>query len=309
MTEYKLILVSGDTQTEYTEAASFKFVKERYTPYTYFSGVFRGNCVPEEITEVIFYCGGKKIHDGIADSIICERRDGGEFVTVKSYGFTMLLGQNQSEPGIISSPDLGTLIKRNLPILRLGYQSDTKAVNYIYINENTTVWDSICVYALKAYGTYPYIYNTNVIRCERMGSNLFTYDTAEIVSARRGQKLTNLISHGFTQDVDGNWTYTKTNDFAVNHNITKQKYYARDKEWYYDLNDELNFRLNNADRGRVYTEFCRIGYGKEDLLDHATLSLSGFELSDSEIDRIEINGSRKGVFTTLSCYSDSYCNN
>lgn len=307
MTSIKALLHKASGDIELTEAVSFDYVRERYTPYTFFAGVFKGSCIPEEIRSVHFYCGGKAVHYGIADSIVCERKNGASLIRIKSYGFSMLLGQNQSEPGIISQPNLGTIIGRNLPITNVGYESGTKTVNYVYINERTTIWDAICVYAMKAYGTYPYIYSTNVVRCNRYGSSLFNYSGKKIVSVSMGQKLTNLISHGYTEDAEGNWTYSMVNDFAVARYITKQKYFARDKEWVYDLNDEIKYKLNNADRGRVYSEFCYFGYSGEELLDHASVSADGLTLTNAEIDRIEISGSSKGVFTTISSYKDSYC--
>jgi hypothetical protein len=307
MTSYKAYLIYSGGQIALTEAVSFTFVKERYTPYTYFSGVFSGSCEPNKITSVKFFCGGKLIHEGIADSVVSEVKNGAKLVRVKSYGFSMLLGQNQSEPGIISSPDLSELIKRNTSIYKVGCESNTKTVNYVYINEKTTIWDAICIYAMKAYGTFPYISGTNTVRCTRSGSNSFSYSSAKILSTGCGVKLTNLISHGFTDDLDGNWTYSKVNSYATDRNITKYKYYSRDKEWVYNLNDEIAYKMNNADKGREYYEFCYSGYKSEDLLDRATVNSGNLNLSGAEIDRIQINGTSKGVFTTVSCYSDSYC--
>lgn len=307
MTAVKAILERSGGDLELTEAVSFVYVKERYTPYTFFSGVFKGNCVPSEINGVRLYLGSRSMHYGTADSVICEKKNGARLISVKSYGFSMLLGQNQSEPGIISQPDLGTILGRNLPIHGLSYESNTKTVNYVYIDPKTTIWDAVCVYAMKAYGTYPFIFGSNSVRCNRYGNNSFDHSGKRITSVRKGQKLTNLISHGFTDDLDGNWTITRTNDFAVSKHITKQKYYEKDKEWVYDLNDELKYKLNYADRGRVYGAFRYYGYSGEELLDRVSVSAGGLTLSGAEIDRIEIKGSSGGIFTELSAYTDSYC--
>jgi hypothetical protein len=219
----------------------------------------------------------------------------------------MLLGQNQSEPGIISSPNLETLITKNTQIYKVGCEADTKSVNYVYINEKTTIWEAICIYAMKAYGTFPHIRGTNTVRCTRSGDISFSYSDEKILFTRRGVKLTNLISHGFTNDLDGNWSYSKVNDYAVKRNITKYKYYTRDKEWVYDLNDEIAYKMNIADKGREYSEFCYSGFKSEDLLDRVNITSGNIELANMEIDRIQISGSAKGVFTTIGCYTDSYC--
>lgn len=307
MTSYKAYLIHSEGQIELTEAVSFTFIKERYTPYTYFTGVFKGSCIPNKITSVRFFCGGKMIHEGIADSIVSEVRNGVKLISVKSYGFTMLLGQNQSEPGIISSPDLTKLISINLPIYKVNCESGTNTVNYVYINEKSTIWDAICIYAMKAYGTYPHIRGTNTVRCTRTGTSNFSYNDEKILYTKRGVKLTNLISHSFTNDMSDEWSYSRVNSYAVERNITKYKYYALDKEWVYNLNDENAYKMNYSDRGREYTEFCYSGYKSEDLLDRVTVSSEGIDLGNMEIDRIQISGSSKGIFTSISCYSDSYC--
>ncbi|MGN0633577.1 MAG: hypothetical protein ACI4JW_06870 [Oscillospiraceae bacterium] len=288
-------------------AVSFRFVKERYTPYSQLSGVFIGEVEPQEIKQVTFYLNGKVVHSGMADSVICEKSGGKRLVRIKSYGFSMLLGQNQAEPGIIGSPDLKAVITKCLPIYGVSYQTQTAAVNYVYINEKSSIWDAACVYAMKAYQNMPFIYGTNGIRCTRSGEKLFEYVGDTILSVRKGISLTGVVSHAYTQDINGDWVYSSENGFAVDRHITNQKYLARDKEWAYDMNKQLDYKIYNSEKGCVFSSFTYAGFKNEDLLDHASIVCGDFSLDDAEIDRVEVVGTKKGVYTTLSFYNDRFC--
>ncbi len=308
MTDCRAVLITDGASVTLDRVVSFLFKKERYTGYSFFSGSFIGECVPLNVRAVRLYCGGKLIHTGAADEVSCRYEKGRYVTAIRSYGFTMLLGQNLAEPGILSSPSLGSIISMVPLIYGLAYQSGTSEVSYIYINENTTIWDAVRIYTLKAYNTFPFIYGTNIVRCERMGDSLFSYEDEMLTSVTSGVKLTNLISSAYTCDSSGEYSYSLSNEFASERNITKQKYYAQDKEFLYDLNVELEDKVNYADRGREYYSFSYVGYKGEDLLDHITIKRDGLSLEDAEIDGVRIEGSEKGVFTTISVYVDAYCN-
>lgn len=304
-------IISKSQIVSYNESdiISFHFEKERYTPYTFFRCAIKAECDVSETLEIRVYNGSAMIHDGSVDSVICEKKNGVYCTSVKSYGFSMLLGQNQSEPGIIGSPDLETIVTNNESIYGVTCESDTLAVNYVYIEDKTTLWNAVSVYAMKAYGNYPYIKSPNMVCCKPSEGKLRNYDGEKIVSVKKGVKVTNLISKGFTNDLEGNWSYSQTDTFAAERHITKYKYYARSNEWVYNLNNEILFNMNFADRGRLYYTFTYAGYNGEELMDRAELSYDGvFSLSDMEIDYIAVNITSKGVFTTISCYDDKYCN-
>lgn len=298
--ELKLSYVSGSISL--TKAVNFCFKKERFTPYTEFSGVFIGKCSARSVTEVIFTYDEKTIHCGSADSVECELKNGQWMTKIRSFGFTMLLGQNQSEPGIITAPSLDTIMSKNLPIYKVSWQTTTNKVNYVYINERTSIWDALCVYGMKAYGSFPYISGTNTVRCTPQAEKTHVYSGEKIVAYSQGERTANLISHAYTTDTDGNWSISNTNSFAVSRHITKQKYYARDKEWLYDLNTGLSYRIYFADRGRQYIKFSYAGYKGEDIMDKATAVIEGMSLNKAEIDRVTVTGNEKGIFTEIMTY-------
>lgn len=307
MTEFSVELTTfGNREITLTETEGFVYQKERYTPYAFLSGTFIGSCDPTAIREVRFRCGGKYLLYGAADYLVCEHKNGKSIIRLRSYGFTKLLGQNYAEPGIISQPDLGTILS-NRGIRGISYQTNTNTVNYVYFNDKTTLWDAVRIYTLKAHDTHPFIYNNNTVLCTPIYQRTWSCPAGSLVSYSKGQQLGNLISDAYTQDINGNWTYHRENSFALNHYIRRRKYYPLDREWVYDLNDELKYYMNYSDRGRQFITITHKDYFKEDLLDIETFTLPDGAHSH-EISKLTITGSPKGIFTELGFYFDSYCN-
>lgn len=294
---------------EYHDCITFSYEKERYTPYTKLSAVFYGEIDPENIASAAFYLDDKLKHLGTPDKIVCRRKDGARTFSILSYGYTMLLGQNQSEPGIMREATLSKIVELNLPIYGVSSQSSTKSVNYIYIEDKTTIWDAACVYAMKAYGTHPFINGANEIRCSKENAVIFTYDSADIVECEKCAGSANLISDAYTTDLEDNWSFSRTNSFAKERHITKRKYYGRQSDFLYDLNDQLKLRMNYADRAREYGMFTYRGYKGEDLLDKGTFEIGSLYMMAAEIDRIKIRASDGSVLTSLYFYKDPYCAN
>ncbi len=290
----------------FDECVSFTVEKERYTPYIYFKGVFFGEHEPSDISRVEFYCDFACIHSGIASKVYTTIEGGKKTISVESYGFTALLGQNQSEPGIISNATLAKIMTRNEDFFGISYQLYTKAVNYIYIENNSTLWDAVATYAYKAYNNYPYITQTNYIRCEKLGIATLYYNEFDIVKAGRGVNLTNLVSNAYTADTEGGYSFAKTNDYAMQRNLKKYKYMDHRNDFLYDLNEQSNYYIKLRDRGREYTYFTYCGFRNEEICDQAVLNCGGISLNAAEISRVIIKGSDKCVYTTVYCYNDSF---
>ncbi len=294
---------------EYHDCISFSYEKERYTPYTKLSAVFYEEIDPENIACAAFYLDDKLKHLGTPDKIICSNKNGVKTFSILSFGYTMLLGQNQSEPGIMRDVTLSKIVERNLPIYGVSSQSSTRSVNYIYIEDRTTIWDAACVYAMKAYGTHPFINGANEVRCSKENAVTFTYSSSDIVECEKGASSANLISDAYTTNLEGNWNYSRSNSFAKQRHITKRKYYSRQNDFLYDLNDELKLRMNYGDRAREYGMFTYRGYKGEDLLDKGTFEIGSLKMMNAQIDRIRVRASGGSVLTTLYFYKDSHCAN
>ncbi len=303
-----LLTYLNGTEEEFTDFVSFHYEKERYTPYTYLEAEVIGSTRPQAVATIRFYMGSKYLHWGTADSFECVNRNGKTVIRLRSFGLTKQLGQNYSEPGIVTQPDLAAVVAR-CGVPGISYQAGTQTVNYIYINDRTTAWEAIRIYCGKAYSTEPFIYLNNTVRCTPPANRASrSYSSDPIVSAKTGIYLGNVLSDVYSADADGNYTYHASSSFASERHITRRKYYAMDMEWLYDLSRESAYYLDYSQRGRQYTGFVYEGYKGEDLTDIVSISRSGFIINQKDCSKITITGSSKGIFTELLCYEDEFCN-
>ena len=298
---------SGD-YTDYTDVVSFTFERERYRAFTVFEGVAVGECDPSVVREVRFYLDGRLMHRGTADSLVSERRGRVQQIRVKSCGFTLSLGENELEPGIVTNATLLKLVQRSRTSTSdFSIQTGTPEVNYIYVKEHTTLWQAMCVYTAKAYNSYPFIRDQNLVMCRLTAPTTYIFVNEKITEASRGVKLSSLISDAYTVDNSDEWTISRTDSYARERHIARQRYYARDLEWAYDPSAGLKYHMGKAAAGRQYQQFTYQGFKGEQLCDLAYFSGGGVSIGGKQIDLIRIAGSEKGVFTTVRCYSDIYC--
>ena len=209
---------------------------------------------------------------------------------------------------MITQPDLGTVMAR-CGVPGVSYQADTQTVNYIYINDKTTAWEALRVYSEKAYGTTPYIYLNNTVRCTPPANRASrNYSAERITGMVSGVRLGNLLSDVYSSGTSGSYDYHSESSYASDRHIKRRKYYAMDSEWLYDLSRQPQFYLDYSQRGRQYVGFTYEGFKGEELCDIVNLSKSGTVINLKECSRIAVSGSAKGIFTELRCYEDEYCN-
>lgn len=301
-----LLLVTANGNIRLEDAVSFSFERERYRCYTVFNGVFKGECDPAAVREVRFYLNNDLLHRGTPDSLICETRGSAGLVRVRSFSFTMSLGQNELEPGIVSGANLLSLLRRsNAPTTDLSIESNTPAVNYVYINEHTTLWEAMCVYTAKAYNSQPFIKNQNTVWCTA-GTSTFNYNSEQLVGTAQGVDIGGIISDAYTVDNYGEYTISRVDEFARQRHISKQRYYPLDMEWSYDPQAGLKYHMGVSHAGRQYKEFTYVGFKGEQLTDRALLGNPRIAILNGRICYIRVEGSPKGIFTTVRCYTDIY---
>lgn len=301
--------IDGVTKTYGADkTAELVFVRERYTPFTYLKGTFIEEMTAKRVKEICLYFGETLLHKGTADRAEYSREGGAEKLRLVSYGYSKQLGQDFAEPGIIQTPDLGTIVG-GAGITGVTWQQNTDTVRYVYFDEKTTVWNAACIYTMKAYENHPFIRGANTVLCTvPAGAQTFVLPASDMVSCGWGQSLGNIFSDVYTQDLNDQWSYHLGSSFAAAHNVTRKKYYAADREFVYDLNDELKYHMYFSDRGRQYLKATFKGFLGEELCDTAQLTLGGGTVS-YEISGVTLRSTPKGVFTELLFYFDSYCNN
>ena len=149
----------GSGNLDYRNIVSARLVKDRYTPYSELraSVVLNNSINLNNIRRVALYIGSRRMHYGPADYIRTRVRGGKTVLELISRGITLMLGQNEPEPGVWSKVSLTDIMKSYSPSSEITYESGTDTVNYVNIKEKSTLWEAIGVYAVKAYGRRAYI--------------------------------------------------------------------------------------------------------------------------------------------------------
>lgn len=286
----------------------FNLDKERYTPYTSFKGTF---IIPEYYEEVIsikFYIDNNELHYGSVDISKMTFKNGYYKLDIVSRSYTLSLGLNQPKPQVNSSVSLSNLLSRNVTLKNISCESNTRTINYIYVLENSTLWDAVVAYSLKAYGTYPFVYKTNQIRVTEPSSSISReYDRNCIIEKYNGSSLSNLISHIHMRDTEGNYEkYNYTDNYAVSRDIIKHKQISMDKQWLANTDMALKSRVDYSKRAAKYRGIKILGYSGEELFDKFTYKYGTQTFSQSLIHRLNITGSNNAVYTTMYEYIDAY---
>lgn len=297
---------NGDEQ-EYVPI-SFRFVRERYTPYTQCTGTFIGDVEVSLVSSIKLYYNDRILHYGMADSIKKNYKNGRYIVSFMSRGYSMLLGQNEPKPGIRSKVNLANLMSENTHIPNVTCQAYTQQVNYIYAKEKSTIWDAICAYSYKAYHSYPYIRNTNVVYASAPSEPQgFNYNTENVVSLGEGVSTSGMLSKLYMSDTEGEYTYTQESSVASDYSIVRTKYYPLDKQWLAAPEDGLKSKLNYSNKGVYSAWLVYPGHNFENLMDKADHSQLKYAFMRAEyICGVEVFGNKNGVFTKISIYRDSY---
>ncbi|MDE6149220.1 MAG: hypothetical protein K2F81_03875 [Ruminococcus sp.] len=285
----------------------FKFTRERYTPYTTLEGHLLTARDITDINTVYLYINNKLVHCGMADFIQRKNAKGRNLITFTSRGFTLLLGQNEPVPGIISNVNLKGLVSDNVTIPYVQCQEDTKTVNYIYVKEKSTIWDAVCAYAYKAYKTYPFITGTNTVNAASgRGVENHSYFSETITYYGETLSTSGLLSQVYMADSEGKYSYTKKNGHSENRKIVKKKYYPLDRQWYSSPEDGLQSKLNYSNKGYISAELQYKGHKFENIMDRAVYQNGTFLINSERISAIEVTGNKRGIFTKVTVYRDSY---
>ena len=137
--------IIGSGNLDYRNIVSARLVKDRYTPYSELraSVVLNNSINLNNIRRVALYIGSRRMHYGPADYIRTRVRGGKTVLELISRGITLMLGQNEPEPGVWSKVSLTDIMKSYSPSSEITYESGTDTVNYVNIKEKSTLWEAI----------------------------------------------------------------------------------------------------------------------------------------------------------------------
>lgn len=300
-----LYAADGSDVTE-TECVTFSLLKERYLPYDTFHAVF--GCTEEIMQQpvrAVFTLDGVKLHDGIVRSFRAERQKNRMLLELTSRGYAEALLQNQLVPGLYTDVTLESLMTTyTLP--HITYESGLSATNYIYVKANTGMWDALSAFCYKYNGSLPY-----VTRCNHLRLTPKTEDAVTILPSDRvlrysvGEDASTVISRIDMADIDGTYgQFTCSNPQAAERQIVRVKQMLFDRQFLYQPEDALRYRIAYSNRKLIRKTVSYLGYCGEDLEDMVELSGA----VRGHVSRILLRGTQNGIETTDTLYFDSFCN-
>ncbi|MGN1132840.1 MAG: hypothetical protein ACI4RN_00120 [Oscillospiraceae bacterium] len=304
MEDIQLKIIYKDGNEDSIKPINFRFVRERYTPFTQLSGnaVFNGDIL--EIKTIELYWEDNLLHCGMPDNVTKRFSDGRFILSFLSRGYTMLLGQNEPKPGIRNNISLGSLISENTQIPHVSWQGVSDVANYIYVKEKSTIWDAVCAYAYKVFENYPYIKNANSVYVKDADVQHFSYGTEKILSMGESVNTSSILSKVYMKDVgddESTYSFSKSNTLTDGMDIVRVKYYPLDKQWLSDCEKGMSAKLGYSSRNIKSKFIVYKGFKGENLCDTASYCTAdnSFLLSE-KISKVELSGSRKGLITKIT---------
>lgn len=300
---------ANSTITITDRIASFVLEKEAYTPYSQLSVTLYGTFQLAELGSVYraqFFVDDTELHNGTIETLETVRKNGTSYLRLSSRGLTAMLLQNQLEPGLHPQMSLDKLMTQFYTFpAEITWEKDADTSNYLYVKENTSMWDGVANLTYKLYERYPFVCGANEVRMHLPTTyrTFYTQDTS-LLSMGITVNQSRIYSDFYMADADGTYgAFHETDAKATARGIVRTKQLALDRQYLYDPQQALAFRRKFAERGLngVFVEMNgALVVSLGDRLSDGTL------LDQAPINRIRMVGDRRGVRTRLEAYQDAF---
>lgn len=300
------VLEKGKTQrSTLCHCIAFTFEKEQYTPYSLLSASFVSCDTLSDPVDIECTVNNVVVHKGLVDTAVRTKNSSYDILTITSRGYTSALGYNLFASGMKYNVTLSSLINDNYTMPCIDTEEGyIKQANFIWSKENSTVWDAVVNLCLKLEENYPYIKYPDTIRFTKHTPILRTFTNSNIISCCHGYDHSRIMSHYHMCDTDGvPSAYNYTNEYATERNIIRHRHIAYDKQWLDTQSLGLSYRAFFSMRGREYNRITYKGFGGEDINDKLS-----YNEKEQYISAVKLVGNKNGIFTTLTAYTDSFCN-
>lgn len=302
----RLVLIERDlTECEADNILSFSFRKDAYLPYTKLSASFTADLSDtDEIAEVKLYADGHLIHHGSIDTLDLRKSGRVQKIYLTSSGFTAQLCKNQIEPGLKMNISLNSLMDDFCTLPYVAHENNSDTSNYIYIRQNTAMWDAVAALSYKLSGAYPYIRGTNTVRITPCNQpETFSYDEDNCLFSGVSADRRRLGSDYHMADINGDYgQYDLTDSLTLSYKLVRHSYTDLDMRFLYSPHQALEYRDKLDCRGMKSRYIVYSGYNGDDLWD--ILSVNGVTVG--RITFVDINGSSKGIITKAGAYIDKF---
>lgn len=287
-----------------TQAVRFTLVRDRYLPYAALQITMPAGTQTALPLRVQFTLNGTLLHDGFVRAARYVQEQNTRMLTINSRSFTAVLTGNQLVPGMYYDVTLSSLMTTyNLP--HITYQQGDSSVRYLYVKENAGMWDALTAFGYKLCAGYPYVRVPNLLCVSPQPEGTpIVLPADKLLKRGSGTDAADLISRIDMADLDGTYgSFTRSNPAAAARGLTRVRQIAMDKQFLYDPDDALKFRIACSNRRLTQQSVKYIGYCGEDCEDYVRCG----DLT-AHVSRITLTCD-KGVLTTEDVfYFDDFCN-
>ena len=299
----KCFTVSG--YFELRECLRFVLVRDRYQPDSSLDITMFAPAYFDSIPlRVQFTLDGRLLHDGIVREAQYAQEKNQRVLRLRARSFTSVLTQNQLVPGLYFNVTLASLMTTyQLP--HITYQEGERTVRYVYVKENAGMWDTLTAFSYKLCGCYPYVRVPNLLCVSpQTGTNATVLPADALLLRGSGTYSGDMLSRIDMADLDGSYgIYTASNPEAQRRGITRVRQILMDKQFLYDPNDGLRWRIMCSNRKMRSTVLRYIGYCGEDCEDLVTCG----DLT-ARVSRITVSCENGKLTTEDVFYYDDFCN-
>ena len=287
-----------------TRCLRFTLLRERYQASASLYAHFLCDQPTEAPAEALFSLEGRLLHDGCIEHAECVREAGQYILKFSSRSFTAALTRNQLVPGLHYAVTLQSLME-TYALPKITYDTSMPEINYIYVRENAAMWDSIMAYNYKLNRGFPYIRVPNLLcMTPQTGSEPVLLPEGHILTDQTGGDCSEMISRIDMANAAGEYgRFTRSNPEALSRNIVRIRQILLDKQYVYQPDDALRWRIDLSNRRIRSRAISYSGYCGEDIED--LVQAGSF---CARVSRIRITGDRNGIRTEDSFYFDPFCN-
>ena len=286
-----------------TDCLQFLLVRDRYLPCARLTVRMHVTGPVQPPVTVRFFLGGQLLHMGCVTACACTLEKTQYVMRISSESYTAALTQNQLIPGLYTQVTLAQLMQTyGLP--HITYQ-DVPSIRYVYVKENANMWDTIVAYNYKLCGGYPYIRVPDMLcMLPQTGTDAVILPADRLLRTASGGDDSGIISRIEMANAAGEYgAYSMNNPEAAARGIVRVRQILFDRQYAYDPDDALRFRIAVSNRRLRSRTFRYAGYCGEDLEDLAVCGdFSG------RVSRIVLSGNSSGIVTEDTFYFDPFCN-
>lgn len=286
-----------------TDCLQFLLVRDRYQPCASLNVRILTDTPLTPPMRVRFFLGGVLLHEGCIRKCTCKLEKKQFVMQIRSESYTAALTQNQLVPGLYTQVTLRQLMQTyGLP--HITYQ-DVPSVRYVYVKENANMWDTIVAYNYKLCRGYPYVRVPNLLcMLPQTVPEAVILPEDRLLQVTSGGEDSGILSRVDMANAVGEYgAFTMDNPEAAARGIVRVRQILFDRQYAYDPDDALRFRIAVSNR-RIRSRSIRyIGYCGEDVEDLAVCGdFTG------RVGKVVVSGNSSGIETEDTFYFDPFCN-